>query len=252
MDAGAVGGCPKCKLELETGIKGYFRDPYTVADCLHTFCRSCLILFFRQGMRCCPTCDTRLGPDPFHTSISIHVREVMPDRTLQEIVHKIFPWMKVREEEEERSFYAQRGIDLKPEYATLEARRAHDGVDKVAGSSEKGGDAATAAAVGAMMSDQLDLHLDPDERPPHAHQRLPPLKNALLRISGRAKIVTLKKYLVMKLGLKDCSKSSIEITCNGDAIGDELSLTFILRTRWFSTNKVLALKYRLEEEENTK
>lgn len=35
--------------------KGYFRDPYTVADCLHTFCRSCLILFFRQGMRCCPT-----------------------------------------------------------------------------------------------------------------------------------------------------------------------------------------------------
>ena len=35
--------------------RGYFRDPYTVADCLHTFCRSCLILFFRQGMRCCPT-----------------------------------------------------------------------------------------------------------------------------------------------------------------------------------------------------
>lgn len=34
---------------------GYFRDPHTVADCLHTFCRSCLILFFRQGARCCPT-----------------------------------------------------------------------------------------------------------------------------------------------------------------------------------------------------
>ena len=34
---------------------GYFRYPYTVSDCLHTFCRSCLILFFRQGMRCCPT-----------------------------------------------------------------------------------------------------------------------------------------------------------------------------------------------------
>ena len=35
--------------------KGYFRDPNTVAECMHTFCRSCLILFFRQGMRCCPT-----------------------------------------------------------------------------------------------------------------------------------------------------------------------------------------------------
>jgi len=45
----------------------------------------------------------------------------------------------------------------------------------------------------------------------------------------------------------------IELTCCNEILGDELSLTFILRTRWFSTNKVLALKYRLEEEEdNTK
>lgn len=49
------------------------------------------------------------------------------------------------------------------------------------------------------MTDQLDLHLDPDEWPPHAHQRLPPLKYALLRVSGRAKIVTLKKYLVSSI-----------------------------------------------------
>ena len=39
--------CPLCK--------GYFRDPYTVADCLHSFCRSCLILTFRLGHRRCPT-----------------------------------------------------------------------------------------------------------------------------------------------------------------------------------------------------
>ena len=56
---------------LCTLCHGYYRDPYTVADCLHTFCRSCLILFFRQGMRCCPTCATRLGPDPFPT---LHAR----------------------------------------------------------------------------------------------------------------------------------------------------------------------------------
>jgi hypothetical protein len=60
-----------------------------------------------------------------------------------------------------------------------------------------------------MMCDQLDLHLDPDDRPPHSHQRLPPLHNSLLRVSGRAKIATLKKYLVMKLGLKDSSRSSV-------------------------------------------
>ena len=29
----------------------------------------CLIMFFRQGMRSCPSCAIRLGPDLFHTSI---------------------------------------------------------------------------------------------------------------------------------------------------------------------------------------
>ena len=50
----------------------------------------------------------------------------MPDRTLQVVVNKIFPWMKIKEEEEEREFYAQRGIELKPEYATQEVK-AHTG-----------------------------------------------------------------------------------------------------------------------------
>ena len=32
-------------------------------------------------------------------------------------------------------------------------------------------------------------------------------------------------------------------------MGEELSLTFIYRTRWFSPTKVLTLKYRLEDVE---
>mmetsp|Transcript_6641 Transcript_6641/g.11828 ORF Transcript_6641/g.11828 Transcript_6641/m.11828 type:complete len:132 (-) Transcript_6641:132-527(-) len=97
-----------------------------------------------------------------------------------------------------------------------------------------------------MTDDLLDLKLEPDGQPPKLHQRLPPLHNSLLRTSGRLKIVSIKKYLVQRLGIKE-SKNSIELLCNGDPMGDELSLTFILRTRWFSTNKVLTLKYRLEE-----
>ena len=57
------------------------------------------------------TCsDISLEPDPF--------REVLADRTLQEVVDKIFPWMRKKEEQEEKAFYATRGIQLKPEYAT--------------------------------------------------------------------------------------------------------------------------------------
>lgn len=119
------------------------------------------------------------------------------------------------------------------------------------------------------MNDQIDVELDPDISPPHPYQQLPPLQNARIGISGRAKINTLKKYLIMKLGMKDTSISAlsskvvssssssptmIELTCNGDTMDDELTLTYILRTKWFTSNKVLTLKYRLlhrggEEEE---
>ena len=77
----------------------------------------------------------------------------------------------------------------------------------------------------------------------------------------------------MKLGLKDkcistlsskvvsstsspSSPTMIELTCNGDTMDDELTLTYILRTKWLTSNKVLTLKYRLlhqvEEEEKKK
>lgn len=57
--------------------------------------------------------NVSLEPDPF--------REVLADRTLQELVDKIFPWMKKKEEEEEKAFYEARGIKLKPEYETAES-----------------------------------------------------------------------------------------------------------------------------------
>ena len=43
---------------------------------------------------------------------------MLADRTLQEVVDKIFPWMSKKEDEEEKAFYAARGIKLKPEYET--------------------------------------------------------------------------------------------------------------------------------------
>jgi hypothetical protein len=205
--------------------------------------------------------------------------------------------MKTQEEEEERNFYLHRGIELKPEYQTTaqsqqQQQTAQQQTEAAAageitvGTNKKNkrnnDDADTHVdddgATNAMQSmqsmasmavkndDQIDVLLNPDITPPHAYQQLPPLKNARITISSRATIGTLKKYLIMKLGLKDtccsitASKSKlvslsssssspsptmIELTCNGETMEDELTLTFILRTKWFTSNKVLTLKYRL-------
>ena len=88
--------------------QGYFRDPYTVTECLHTFCKSCLFFAIQSGYRRCPTCDISLEPDPF--------KEVLSDRTLQELVNKIFPQLEPQDDAEEVDFYNRRGIQLKKEY----------------------------------------------------------------------------------------------------------------------------------------
>lgn len=93
-----------CKL-----CSGYYRDPYTIAECLHTFCKSCLFYAFSQGYHHCPDCNVDLGPDPFRAALS--------DRTVQELVDKVlFPRLQELDDANEKQFYAKRGIRLKPEF----------------------------------------------------------------------------------------------------------------------------------------
>ena len=87
---------------------GYFRDPYTITECLHSFCKSCLFYAFAEGFRSCPKCEISLSPDP--------KKKVLPDRTLEEVVNTLFPDLKEKDEEDEKAFYEQRGIELQEQY----------------------------------------------------------------------------------------------------------------------------------------
>jgi hypothetical protein len=167
-----------------------------------------------------------LEPDPF--------REVLADRTLQEVVDKIFPWMRKKEEEEERDFYAARGIKLKPEYDTAEASAAKKQKTDDGDSKQSAKDVAMSkvefdfisfvssqlhnvsnpnriiTSLQKSISDMLDLQVEPYEAT-NCETSLPPLRCPMLRTSGRLKIVSIKKYLIQRLGLNDTQSSVCEI-----------------------------------------
>lgn len=214
--------------------------PWTYLN-IHIYMSRCL---FSHTMRKNIHSNTRLGADPFNTSIVNPSREIIPDRTLQEIVSKIFPHLKNKDEEAERRFYAQRGIQMKAEYHDAMMQEKETTTEKT-NRNRLGGDDSLQAMI---STDQLlDLKLEPDESPPtQVHRRLPSLRCSLLRLSGRAKIISLKKYLVMKLGLKE-TMSSIEILCCGESMGDDVRLSSISKTRSLPANTMLILKYRLDE-----
>jgi hypothetical protein len=49
--------CPLCK--------GIFRDPYTINECMHTFCKVCIYNYIStKETPDCPTCTITLGGKP--------------------------------------------------------------------------------------------------------------------------------------------------------------------------------------------
>lgn len=96
--------CPICK--------GYFVEATTVLDCLHTFCKGCLLKHFEGKLlsaknvldgtpnpdsNVCPKCNFLI-----HQSHPSHY--VAFDRTMQDIVYKLVPGMQAEEERRRRDF----------------------------------------------------------------------------------------------------------------------------------------------------
>ncbi|KAF8571091.1 hypothetical protein P879_02436 [Paragonimus westermani] len=83
-----------CKL-----CTGYLIDATTIVECLHSFCRSCILSHLKQHTTC-PVCDTLLHKTRPHYAIR-------PDRALQAIVYKLIPNLFEREMSCRREFYEE-------------------------------------------------------------------------------------------------------------------------------------------------
>ncbi|KAJ3673323.1 hypothetical protein LUZ60_006697 [Juncus effusus] len=71
--------CPLCNKLL--------RDATTVSECLHTFCRKCILKkFTEEELESCPICHIDLGVVP--------AEKLRPDHNLQDVRSKIFPLTK--------------------------------------------------------------------------------------------------------------------------------------------------------------
>ena len=69
---------------------GYYRDAHTITECLHTFCKGCLLRHLETAPKpVCPHCNAGLGPHP--------MQGILHDRTMQSLVDKIFPELSQRD-----------------------------------------------------------------------------------------------------------------------------------------------------------
>ncbi|XP_072108254.1 polycomb group RING finger protein 3 isoform X3 [Mobula birostris] len=85
---------------------GYLIDATTVTECLHTFCRSCLVKYLEEN-NTCPTCRIVI-----HQSHPLQY--IGHDRTMQDIVYKLVPGLQEGETKPEDESNKQKMED-KPE-----------------------------------------------------------------------------------------------------------------------------------------
>ncbi|PIK59081.1 putative polycomb group RING finger protein 1 [Apostichopus japonicus] len=82
---------------------GYFIDATTIIECLHTFCKSCIVKYLQTSKQC-PMCNIKIH----ETQPLLNLR---PDRTMQDIIFKLIPGLFEGEEQRKKQFYKSRGLD---------------------------------------------------------------------------------------------------------------------------------------------
>ncbi|XP_012054367.1 PREDICTED: uncharacterized protein LOC105617422 [Atta cephalotes] len=102
--SGQSGGQRVCLARLNEHLTcklcdGYFIDATTIIECLHSFCKSCIVKYLESN-KYCPICEVQV-----HKSRPL--LNIRPDHILQDIVYKLVPGCYQNEMRRRREFYAK-------------------------------------------------------------------------------------------------------------------------------------------------
>lgn len=198
--------------------RGYLIDATTVTECLHTFCKSCVVKHLEEN-NTCPACQIVI-----HQSHPLQY--ISFDRTMQDIVYKLVPNLQENEMKREREFYRQRGLPC-PKDIPLQNNDMDDEKPSTQAESDY-----------HRMDEQVNVGLE------CAATTLKSLKRKYIRLSSQATITHLKKFIAKKVFDAIEKYREIDILCNNELLGKDHTLKFVYVTRWRFKEPPLKLQYR--------
>lgn len=196
-------------------------DATTITECLHTFCRSCLVKFLLEN-NTCPACGLLI-----HQSHPLHY--ISHDRTMQDIVYKLVPNLQENEKKRQIEFYKRKGIQMPNGDVTEEDKK---NIEKTAPEQEDKKDY-------HRLDEQVNICLECKEI-----NTMKSLKRKILRLSSQATVTHLKKFVASKVLDSLDRYKDVDILCNDELLGKDHMLKFIIATRWRVDDGPLLLHYR--------
>ncbi|KAM9462654.1 polycomb group RING finger protein 5-B isoform 1-T1 [Clarias gariepinus] len=193
--------------------KGYLIKPTTVTECLHTFCKSCIVQHFEDSNDC-PKCGIQV-----HETNPLEMLRL--DNTLEEIIFKLVPGLREKEEQQEIEFWKknkskENNGDDGPECKRM---KLDDDIDDGGDGDYHRNDPQIAICLDCLRNNgQIGENI------------VKGLMKKFIRCSTRVTVGTIKKFLSLKLKLP--SSYELDVLCNGEIMGKDHTMEFIYMTRW--------------------
>ncbi|CAH1785068.1 unnamed protein product [Owenia fusiformis] len=205
---------------------GYFVDATTITECLHTFCKSCIVKYL-QSSKFCPQCNVKI-----HETHPLS--NLKPDNVMQDIVYKLVPQLFESESHRREEFAKARGL-IKQEPKECERGE----------------------ALLRSVYDDYQGHLyTNDEQISLCLERLRPvveevpdtykietLPKKFLRCPSRARVSHLRKLLNRKLGVPPGLQ--LNIMCNDENLEKDITLKQLWLMEWHEKAFPLLLVYNV-------
>ncbi|XP_012254406.2 polycomb group protein Psc-like [Athalia rosae] len=222
--------CPLCR--------GYLVDATTVVECLHSFCRSCILKHLKSEAHC-PTCNHVLNnakPD------------IKADKALQDIVYKLVPGLYHKEMRRRREFYKKN-----PEYAEsatpeqkgedVSGRLIFAPEDAVSLSLEYLPPGADPLSLGLSISnmESIQRNLNNNNNSANTNRRY-------LQCPALVTIAHLKKFLALKYSV-DLTRYTIEICHRTAPLPEHWTLMDVAYMYAWKRNAPMRFFYRIAQEE---
>jgi len=204
---------------------GYLIDATTLTECLHTFCKSCIVTHIEDEDNMCPRCRTVI-----HHSYPLQY--ISFDRTMQDIVDKLVPNLQESEFKRRLHYYKSNKLPLPDEIKAICQKRniPNHSINDLKEDGKK--------QNFHKFDEQIDVYLR------STNCQLRHLKRPFLQCSVHATIKILKKFLAKNLGYGADKYAELDILCNEEILGKDHTLHFIMVTRWRQKKLPLHLEYR--------
>ncbi|XP_048827610.1 polycomb group RING finger protein 1 isoform X2 [Brienomyrus brachyistius] len=210
---------------------GYFIDATTITECLHTFCKSCIVKYL-QTSKYCPMCNIKIHETQPLLNLKL-------DRVMQDIVYKLVPGLQESEDKRIKEFYQSRGLERVVQSSGDDAEPDMAGLPYTSFDHSK--------AHFYRYDEQVSLCLERQSSSSSTGRDKSKLTlRKFVRCSARAEVRHLRRVLCQRLSVE---KQQVQMLFNNECLSDHMTMKQLWLLHWFGKAQPLVLHYTIKDKQ---